>query len=102
MTLFQNIITRELILNKERESLREQTITETNESKGLINRSPKIKKIKEEKEHAEMTTSPTLLPHLELRRKIREVKEEKEEKEHKMNRNISMENFVKYSWSWTL
>jgi hypothetical protein len=74
MTLFQNIITRELILNKERESLREQTITETNESKGLINRSPKIKKIKEEKE----------------------------EKEHKMNRNISMENFVKYSWSWTL
>lgn len=74
MTLFQNIITRELILNKERESLGDQPITETNESKGLINRSPKIKKIKEEKE----------------------------EKEHKMNRNISMENFVKYSWSWTL
>ena len=76
MNLFQNIIARELIFNKESLSQGGSKITKINkeESKGLINRSPKI----------------------------REVKESKEAKEHKMNRNTSMENFVKYSWSWTL
>lgn len=76
MTLFQNIVARELIFNKESLSQEGTKVAEINkeESKGLINRSPKI----------------------------RELKEAKEAKEHKMNRNTSMENFVKYSWSWTL
>ena len=37
-----------------------------------------------------------------LNSRIKEEKEEKEEKEHIMNRNKSIENFVKYSWSWTI
>jgi len=49
---------------------------------------------------------------IETKKEIKEIKEIKElnnqireeikTKIHRMNRNKSMENFVKYSWSWTI
>jgi hypothetical protein len=73
MTLFQNIVVRELISNKEKESIKEQKITEKNK--------------KESKESKETNRLNNLSP---------------KTKEHRMNRNKSIENFVKYSWSWTI
>ena len=45
---------------------------------------------KEQKEQKEQTKLMNLSPRT------------KKVEEHKMNRNKSMENFVKYSWSWTI
>ena len=73
MGLFQDIIQREIM-----------DMTQKLEE-------PPLKKEQiEQKEQKEQTKLINLSP------KTKKVEE------HKMNRNKSMENFVKYTWSWTL
>jgi len=75
MVLFQNALIREILLkNQGKLPALDSEIKETKETK-------------ENKENKETKEINNLSP---------------KTKEHRMNRDKSVENFVKFSWSWTL
>ena len=72
MVLFQNALIREVLLKKQGK---------------LPTLDSEIKETKENKENKELNN---------LSPKTKKVEE------HRMNRDKSVENFIKWSWSWTL
>jgi hypothetical protein len=75
MVLFQNAIIREVLLKNQ------------GKLPTLDSENKEIKEIKENKENKELNN---------LSPKTKKVEE------HRMNRDKSVENFIKWSWSWTL